>query len=73
MVTLHRLNNTEITINAFQIESLESTPDTVVTLVNEKKFIVRESVDEVKQSVVEFHKTIFQPIIESPKKEGQKK
>ncbi len=60
MIKLHRLNNSELMLNASQIETVEATPDTVITLINDKKIIVKESVDEVRNSVIEYHKTIFQ-------------
>jgi flagellar protein FlbD len=47
-------------INANQIETVESTPDTVITLVNERKLIVRETVEEVREKVIEYHSRIFQ-------------
>ncbi len=56
-------------INASQIESLESTPDTVITLINDRKIIVRESVEEIRNSVIEYHKTIFQLAWSGYKKE----
>ena len=47
MIVVHRLNGTEFVLNDHHIETLEATPDTVITLVNEKKYIVRESTDEI--------------------------
>jgi len=47
MITLTRLNGTRLCINAFLIEHLEETPDTVVTLTNGHHFLVQESIDEI--------------------------
>ena len=47
MITLTRLNGSRICVNAFLIEHLEETPDTVVTLTNGHHFLVRESMNEV--------------------------
>lgn len=69
MIKLHRLNNSELMLNASQIETVEATPDTVITLINDKKIIVKESVDEVRNSVIEYHQTIFQKAL-GLKKEG---
>ena len=52
MITLTRLNGTRICVNAFLIEHLEETPDTVVTLTNGHHFLVRESVDEIVEAAV---------------------
>jgi len=54
MIILTRLNGTRICINAFLIEHLEETPDTVITLTNGEHFIVRETVEEVMQRAVEY-------------------
>ena len=55
MITLHRLNGKEFILNAEQIKFVESTPDTVITLVPEsEKFMVKESVDEVIRRVIEY-------------------
>lgn len=47
-------------LNANQIETIEGTPDTVITLINERKLIVRETVEEVQEKVIEYHSRIFQ-------------
>ena len=47
MITVTQLRGEEIVLNADLIVSLESTPDTVITLTTGKKFVVRESVSEV--------------------------
>ena len=52
MIVLTRLNGSRICVNAFLIEHLEETPDTVVTLTNGQHFLVRESVDEIIEAAV---------------------
>lgn len=47
MVYVTRLNGKEFVINSDLIELLEATPDTVITLTNENKYIVKESVEEI--------------------------
>lgn len=55
MITLHRLNGKEFVLNAEQIKFVESTPDTVITLaIDDEKFMVKESVDEVVRMVIEY-------------------
>ncbi len=54
MITLTRLNGTRICVNAFLIEHVEATPDTVVTLTNGHRFVVRETPDELIDLAVEY-------------------
>jgi flagellar protein FlbD len=61
MIALRRLNNQAIMVNPDLIESLESTPDTVVTLTSGNKLIVRDSMDEVRERIVEFKRRIYGP------------
>lgn len=52
MIDVTRLNGKEMTINAELIESVEETPDTVITLTTGKKIIVKESRQIVKNLVI---------------------
>ncbi len=61
MISLRRLNNKPIMINADLIESLESTPDTVVTLTSGNKLLVRDSMEEVQQKIIAFKRQIYGP------------
>lgn len=47
MVTLTRLSGSVFALNSDLIERIDSTPDTVITLVDGKKYVVRESRDLV--------------------------
>lgn len=58
MIEVTRLNNKKIILNAELIESIESTPDTVLTLVTGKKFIVKEGCQEVKNLVLSYKRDI---------------
>lgn len=51
----------EVVINAELIETVESTPDTVVTLTTGHKIIVQESQDEVVRRVIEYKRAILRP------------
>ncbi|MGH7660134.1 MAG: flagellar FlbD family protein [Vulcanimicrobiaceae bacterium] len=61
MIPLRRLNNQPIVVNCDLIESVESTPDTVVTLTSGNKLIVRESLEEVTRRVIDFKRQIYGP------------
>ena len=48
----------EFVLNAELIETVEETPDTVITLVNGKKVLVEESMDEVVRMVIRYRQQI---------------
>ena len=58
MIKLKRLNGKEFVVNCEMIEFVESTPDTVVTLGSGNKIVVRDTIDEVIDKVVEYKKSI---------------
>lgn len=60
MIRLTRLNHQPIVINAEMIEYLESTPDTVISLVNGQKMTVLEELDQVMAEVIEYKRRIGQ-------------
>jgi flagellar protein FlbD len=47
VLQLTRLNGPVFALNPDLIERAEATPDTVVTLVNGSKYVIRESLDEL--------------------------
>lgn len=59
MIELHRLNDKDMIINADLIEIVEQTPDTVITMNNGNKYVVKETVQEVVDKVVDYKKSIF--------------
>lgn len=59
MIEVTRLNKKEFILNCDWIETVESTPDTVITLTNGKKYVVSESVDDIMKKVVEYKQKIF--------------
>lgn len=58
MVRLSRLDGSELYVNAELIEVIEMTPDTVISLTNGKKLVVRESGEEVVSRVVDYKRRI---------------
>ena len=58
MITLTRLDQRVIVVNAELIKMLEATPDTIVTLVNGDTILVRESVDEVVRRAIDYARQI---------------
>jgi len=52
MIAVQRINGQEFILNADLIETIESTPDTMIKLYNGKTFIVKNGIgDVVKKSV----------------------
>jgi flagellar protein FlbD len=56
MIAVTRFNGSVVYVNATLIETVEGTPDTLISLINGKKFIVRESVEEVNQRIESFYR-----------------
>jgi flagellar protein FlbD len=54
MVTLTRFSGTPFALNPDLIERVDETPDTVITLVDGTKYLVRESLADVVALVVDF-------------------
>lgn len=54
MIEVTKMNGSGVTINSDLIETVEETPDTVVTLTTGKKIIIKESRQQVKNLVKSF-------------------
>lgn len=59
MILLRRLNNAVIGLNADLIERIDATPDTVITLVDGKKYVVAETPEEVVERIIEFRANVL--------------
>jgi len=62
MIQLTRLNNHPLVVNSDLIKFVEQAPDTVITLVNGDKIVVRESARDVLDRVVQFRRSVLQGI-----------
>lgn len=56
MIAVHRLDGTQLLVNAELIEFVETTPDTVLTLVGGRKILVRESAAEIRHGVIVYRR-----------------
>ena len=56
VISITRLNGSNMYINPELIQTVESTPDTVITLVSNKKFIVKDSPQEIAQRFIEYRR-----------------
>ncbi|ACD23716.1 endoflagellar protein [Clostridium botulinum] len=59
MIELTGMNNKSFILNDDHIEKIEEVPETLITLSNGKKYIVIESVDEIKFKILKYKKEIF--------------
>lgn len=59
MIRLTRLNHAPLVLNSDLIEHIEMTPDTVVSLTNGQKLMVRETPEQVVERVIEFRREIL--------------
>lgn len=58
MIIVTRLNDKELVINSDYLECMEETPDTTITMTTGRKIIVKESIDEILEQIIEFKKKI---------------
>jgi flagellar protein FlbD len=66
MIVVTSLHEHTFVINADLIESIEETPDTMIRMTTGKKIVVKESVAEVVQKVVDFKRRCFFPMAGTP-------
>jgi len=59
MIEVTKINNEKILLNADLIETVECTPDTVITLTTGRKIIVKESRQDLKNLVKSYRRDIF--------------
>ena len=59
MIDVTKVNGKKFTLNSRLIETIEETPDTVITLTTGKKIIVKESRQEVKNLVKLYEIDLF--------------
>jgi flagellar protein FlbD len=58
MIKLTKLNGDIFYINPHQIERIEQTPDTVITMQSQTHYIVKEKIDEINELITEYRKRI---------------
>ncbi len=59
MIKVSKLNNQQFTINSDLIETIEETPDTVITMTTGNKYVVIEKQDEIIKSIIDYKQAIF--------------
>jgi flagellar protein FlbD len=58
MIIVTRLHGTSVAVNCDLIERVEATPDTVLTLVDGSRYVVRESVAEIIDKIRSFRASV---------------
>lgn len=59
VISVTRLDGSEFVINSDLIETLEATPDTVISFAHDKKVVVRETPAEIVERIVRFRRRIY--------------
>lgn len=60
MIRVHKLNGQEFTVNAELIETVEAHGnETVIRLATGNHFVVKETLDNVVEKVIEYRKTVY--------------
>ncbi|MCX6064900.1 MAG: flagellar FlbD family protein [Chloroflexi bacterium] len=63
MIFITRSNGTIIYINPELIQTIESTPDTIITLTSNKKLIVKDTPQEIAERFIEYRRKTLAPYI----------
>jgi len=58
MITVTRLNNQRVVVNAEMIRTVEANPDTTIKLMNGDHIIVKESMQEVVELAIEYGRSL---------------
>ncbi len=64
MIEVHRLNGKAFLLNHRHIEIMEATPDTVIVLTNDRRYLVKETPEEVTDLILAYHRKIFRVNLE---------
>jgi flagellar protein FlbD len=62
MIALQKLNGERFVLNSDQIETVESTPDTLITLENGRKYIVSNGIEEIVRKAITYRQLCGQAL-----------
>lgn len=65
MIEVTRINGSKFSINPDLIETMEETPDTVITLVNGHKYVVVEPIEDIRNMIIHFKSAAFRGFFEN--------
>jgi len=63
MIHVTRLDGADMVVNVDQIAWIEGMPDTVISLMNGEKLLVREAPDQLIARAKEFKRAVAMPIV----------
>ena len=58
MIKVTRLNDSVLVVNVEKIQSVQATPDTVITFTNHDRLMVKEPVEEISQRIVDYQRSV---------------
>ncbi len=58
MIEVTRLNGKRFVVNAELIRTVEEQPDTIITLINGDHLVVRETMREIVEKVIDYGRTL---------------
>ncbi len=70
MISVTRLDGQSLIVNADLIETIEETPDTIISLTTGQKLIVRESLRQVTDRVMDYRRAVFGALERAVRAEG---
>lgn len=59
MIRVTGLDHVDYVINAEQIEKIEEIPESVITLISGKKYLVTDSSEELINKIIEYKRRIY--------------
>ena len=64
MISVTRLDDSKLLVNAERIQSLKETPDTVITFTDKASMMVKESVEELSRKIIDYRRSVYiKPLI----------
>lgn len=62
MIVLTKLNGEKTVINSRQIEHIDVIPESKITMMNGKYYIVKESIEEIIEKEIQFNRAIIEKV-----------
>lgn len=59
VIAVTRFDGSEFIVNSDLIETVEATPDTVITFAHDKKVVVRETPDQIVDRMIAYRRRIY--------------
>ena len=59
MIYVTRMDGKQLLVNPELLEAVEATPDTVLTFTHNKKMVVKESPEEIRNRVIAYRRAIL--------------